>query len=181
VGDAQAWGGPPGVGLLAVRKGVRWRSPHPEPAPPEAALPAVLAAATALEAVRAEASAQQARLSALVELIRREVPRLVPDVEVVGDPQDRLPNVVTFSCLYVDGEPLLSALDARGFAVGSGSACTSSALEPSHVLAAMGVLTHGNIRVSLHRGVSAEDVERFLAVLPEVVAGVRSAAGLEGL
>ena len=180
-GDAQAWGGPPGVGLLAVRKGVRWRSPHPEPAPPEAALPAVLAAATALEAVRAEASAQHARLSALVELIRREVPRRVPDVEVVGDPQDRLPNVVTFSCLYVDGEPLLSALDARGVAVGSGSACTSSALAPSHVLAARGVLTHGTIRVSRHRGVSAEDVERFLAVLPEVVAGVRSAAGVEGL
>jgi cysteine desulfurase len=180
-GGAQAWGGPPGVGVLAVRRGVRWRSPHPDPGRPEAGLPAVLASASALEAVRVEASAEAARLSALVERIRREVPRVVPDVEVVGDPDGRVPHIVTFSCLYVDGEPLLSALDARGFAVGSGSACTSSALEPSHVLAAMGVLTHGNLRVSLHRGVSEDDVERFLAVLPEVVAGVRGASGVEGL
>ena len=57
--------------------------------------------------------------------------------------------MVTFSCLYVDGEALVGELDRRGFAVASGSACTSSTLEPSHVLAAMGVLTHGNVRVTL--------------------------------
>ena len=180
VGGAEAWGGPPGVGLLVVRKGVRWRSPSPEPGRPEAPLPAVLAAAAALEAVRAD-TAQAARLSALVDRVRAEVPRRVPDVEVVGDPVHRLPHVVTFSCLYVDGEPLLSALDARGFAVGSGSACTSSALEPSHVLAAMGVLTHGNLRLSLHPGVSDSDVERFLDTLPEVVAEVRRGLGVDGL
>ncbi|MDX6274557.1 MAG: cysteine desulfurase, partial [Frankiales bacterium] len=181
VGGAEAWGGPPGVGLLAVRKGVRWRSPHPEPTPPEASLPAVLAAATALEAVRATADEEASRLSALVDLVREQVPLRIPDVEVVGDPVERLPHVVTFSCLYVDGEPLLSALDAAGFAVGSGSACTSSALEPSHVLAAMGALTHGNIRLSLHPGVTEADVRRFLEVLPEAVAGVRRSAGVEGL
>ena len=84
--------------------------------------------------------------------VARPVAAEVPDVDVVGDPVDRLPHVLTFSCLYVEGEALLGALDARGFAVGSGSACTSSALEPSHVLAAMGALTHGNIRLALPRG-----------------------------
>ena len=89
---------------------------------------------------------------------------------MVGDPVDRLPHLVTFSCLYVDGEALVDALDRRGFGVASGSACTASTLEPSHVLAAMGVLTHGNVRVSLTRDTTEADVDGFLAVLPEVVA-----------
>ncbi len=105
----------------------------------------------------------------------------MPDVEVVGDPVDRLPHVVTFSCLYVDGESLLRELDRHGFAVSSGSACTSDSLEPSHVLAAMGALTSGNVRVSLHRGATAEQVERLLDVLPPVVAQIRRAGGAEGL
>jgi cysteine desulfurase len=62
--------------------------------------------------------------------------------------------------------------------VSSGSACTADTLRPSHVLAAMGVLTHGNVRLSLHRSSSADDVDRFLAVLPGVVARLRAEAGL---
>jgi cysteine desulfurase len=91
----------------------------------------------------------------------------------VGDPDDRLPHLVTFSCLYLDGESLVTELDRRGFAVASGSACTTSALEPSHVLAAMGALTHGNLRVSVGRETTNDDVDRFLAVLPQVVAELR--------
>jgi cysteine desulfurase len=105
----------------------------------------------------------------------------VPDVEVVGDPTDRLPHLVTFSCLYVDGEALLHALDRAGFAVSSGSSCTAATLRPSHVLAAMGVLSHGNVRVSLHRETTAEDVDRFLDVLPGLVTGLRAEAGAVGL
>jgi cysteine desulfurase len=103
---------------------------------------------------------------------------MVPGVEVVGDPVERLPHLVTFSCLYVDGEALLHALDRRGFAVSSGSSCTSSTLRPSHVLAAMGVLSHGNVRVSLHRESTAGQVDRFLAELPGLVARLRSEAGV---
>jgi cysteine desulfurase len=102
----------------------------------------------------------------------------VPDVEVVGDPVHRLPHLVTFSCLYVDGEALLHALDRRGFAVSSGSSCTSDTLRPSHVLAAMGVLTHGNVRVSLHRETTEEQVDRFLEELPGVVASLRAEVGI---
>ena len=112
-------------------------------------LPLVVAAAAALRAAAAEADREARRLSALVDEIRATVVASVPDVEVVGDPIDRLPHLVTFSCLYVDGEALLHALDRRGFAVSSGSSCTSSTLRPSHVLEAMGVLSHGNVRVSL--------------------------------
>ena len=99
----------------------------------------------------------------------------------MGDPVQRLPHLVTFSCLYVNGEALLGALDAEGFAVSSGSSCTASTLAPSHVLEAMGVLTHGNIRVSLSRTSTEADVERLLAVLPGVVARLRADAGVVGL
>jgi cysteine desulfurase len=129
--------------------------------------------------VRAEAAAENARLHALVERIRAELPRLVPEVEVVGDPVGRLPHLVTFSCLYVDGEVLLTELDRAGFAVSSGSSCTSSTLTPSHVLAAMGVLTEGNVRVSLPAGTTGAQVQRFLAVLPELVARIREPLGLD--
>jgi cysteine desulfurase len=98
-------------------------------------------------------------------------------VEVVGDPVRRLPGTVTFSCLYADGETLLHELDRAGFSVSSGSSCTSSTLTPSHVLRAMGVLSEGNVRVSLPMGTQAEEVERFLEVLPGTVAAVRGKLG----
>lgn len=72
----------------------------------------------------------------------------------------------------------MTELDRRGFGIASGSACTSSTLTPSHVLAAMGALTHGNVRVSLHRETTEADVEAFLAALPEVVGELRARIGL---
>ncbi|MFE9652282.1 cysteine desulfurase family protein [Micromonospora sp. NPDC006431] len=185
--SAHKWGGPPGVGLLVIRKGTRWESPFPADeresgrTPGVLNLPAVVAAAASLRAAAAEAAAETARLAPLVDRIRARVAAEVPDVEVVGDPVDRLPHLVTFSCLYVDGEALLHALDRRGFAVSSGSSCTSSTLRPSHVLEAMGVLSHGNVRVSLHRDTTAADVDRFLAELPGIVADLRAEAGVTGL
>ena len=182
--SARKWGGPAGVGLLVVRKGVRWRSPYPgddlyRPRPQGAAdVPAIVAAAASLRAATDEAATEAVRLSALVDRIRETVTRTVPDVEVVGDPVERLPHLVTFSCLYVDGEALLHALDRAGFAVSSGSSCTASTLRPSHVLEAMGVLSHGNVRVSLHRGTTSDDVDRFLAVLPRLVERIRAEAGM---
>lgn len=178
--SAEHWGGPV-LGLLAVRTGTRWRSPWPEDehepgAPGRVALPSVVAAAAGLQAVLAEREAEDARLRALTDRVRA-VAAALPDVEVVGDPVDRLPHLVTFSCLYVDGEALVHALDSLGFEVSSGSSCTSSTLEPSHVLVAMGVLSHGNARMSLARTTTAEDVDRFLTVLPGVIADLRAQAG----
>ncbi|GGS99764.1 aminotransferase [Planobispora rosea] len=183
--SAHKWGGPAGVGVLAVRKGTRWRSPLPEDererrrVPGFENVPAVVAAAAALRAVAAEAEREGARLAALVDRVRAEVPRLVPDVEVIGEPVARVPHIVTFSCLYVEGEALLTELDRAGFSVSSGSSCTASTLRPSHVLEAMGVLTHGNVRVSLPRGASEADVDRFLAVLPDAVRRIREEAGVK--
>ena len=179
--SARKWGGPPGVGVLAVRTGTRWRSALPPDereggrVPGAPALPSVLAAAVALQAAVAEAPAEDARLRPLVDRLRAQVPAAVPDLDVVGDPVDRLPHLVAFSSPYLNGETLLRGLDREGFAVSSGSSCSASALEPSHVLAAMGLLSHGSVRVSLHRGTSEADVDRFLAVLPRVAAEQREA------
>ncbi|MCW2679119.1 MAG: aminotransferase class [Frankiales bacterium] len=168
--SAHKWGGPRGVGVLAVRTGTRFGSPVPGDQRDTAPLPQVLAAAVGLQAAAAEAADEDARLRPLVERIRRRVAEVVPDAEVVGDPDDRLPHLVAFSSPYADGETLLRGLDREGFAVSSGSSCSASVLEPSHVLAAMGVLSHGHVRVSLHRGTTERDVDRFLEVLPRVVA-----------
>jgi cysteine desulfurase len=182
--SAHKWGGPPGVGVLVVRKNTRWRSPLPADeregrrVPGFENVPGIVAAAAALEAYRAEMDLDGPRLSALVDLVRERVPRLIDDVEVVGHPVERLPHLVTFSCLYVEGEALLTELDRLGFAVSSGSSCTADTLRPSHVLEAMGVITHGNVRVSLSRGTRAADVDRFLAVLPGAVNRLRHTAGV---
>ena len=88
------------------------------------------------------------------------------DVEVVGHPTVRLPHLVTFSVPLRRGRGAADRAGPAGFAVSSGSSCTSSTLTPSHVLVAMGVLTHGNVRLSLHRGTTGADVDRLLAVLP---------------
>ena len=178
-GSAHKWGGPPGVGVLLVRKGARWRTPFPgddrvdERVSGFENVPGALAAAAALQAVVAERDEVGRRQARLVERIRREVAQ-IPDVEVVGDPDDRLPHLVTFSCLYVDGEALVTRLDRHGFGVASGSACAASTLEPSQVLAAMGVLTHGNVRLSLTRSTTEDDVDRLLALLPGLVADLRA-------
>jgi cysteine desulfurase len=184
--SAHKWGGPPGVGVLALRRSARWRSPVPD-TEREAGrvagfenVPGICAAAAALAAVAAEAATENARLAALTDRVRAAVVRL-PDVVVLGDPDRRLPHLVTFSCLYVDGEALITELDRAGFAVNSGSSCTADTLRPSHVLEAMGVLSHGNVRVSLPRGTTESTVDGFLAVLPGVLERLRELAGARGL
>jgi cysteine desulfurase len=179
--SAHKWGGPAGVGVLAVRRGTAWSSPFPGDhgldAPGFADVPGALAAAAALQAVLAEREAVAERQFRQVARIREALAAL-PDTEVLGDPVRRLPHLVTFSCLYVAGDELVSALDRRGFAVASGSACTASTLEPSHVLAAMGALTHGNVRVSVGRDTTDADVEALCTAVAEVVTGIRRGLGL---
>ena len=168
---------PPASGVLLVRKGARWRSPFPERRPRRRARQRLRERARRPWPRRPRcrrswpSGTRSTRASARWSTGSARRSRAIPDVEVVGDPVDRLPHLVTFSCLYVDGEALVTELDRRGFGVASGSACTASTLEPSHVLAAMGALTHGNVRVSLtprHR--PRPTSTRFLAALPEVVA-----------
>lgn len=186
VGDATAWGGPR-LGVLVVRTGTRV-APHHPPTPHEGGLaldpvdvPTALAAAEAWQQTAADRVGESDEARVLVERVRAAA-AAIPEVDVVGDPRDRLPHVCTFSVLYVDGETIVDELARRGLAVASGSACTSDTLEPSHVLAAMGALTQGNVRVTLPlRSVSpdrAAAVERLCTELPDVVTTCRARLGL---
>jgi cysteine desulfurase len=177
------WGGPPGVGVMAIRKSVRWRSPvpagnregHRVPGFPN--LPAIMSAAAALEAFEAERDQADIALRQLTGQIRDRIQVIIPDSVVHGDRAHTLPHIVTFSCLYIDGEALVIDLDKAGFSVSSGSACAMDTQQPSHVLAAMGAITHGNVRVSLPRGTTQESVTEFLALLPGIVGRLRGKAG----
>lgn len=180
--SAHKWGGPAGVGVLAVRRGVRWRprgiaDERLDPrSPGYENVPAILAAAAALQDMAADAAARAKRQRVLADRLRDRI-AAIPDVELIGPPQHRLAHVVAASFLFVDGEVLVTELDRRGFAVASGSACTASSLEPSHVLAAMGVLTHGNVRVSLPVDAAEAELDAFADALTEVVAQVRARLG----
>lgn len=122
----------------------------------------------------------------------------IPDLQIHGDPRDRLPHVVGFSALYVDAEALLLELDAGGIAVASGSACAGATgvLLPrrgsaesaeadtspgtaSHVLAAIGALTSGNVRVTLPLTPAAGiDLAPLTDTLPGLISDLRAEAGL---
>jgi cysteine desulfurase len=103
----------------------------------------------------------------------------IPELVVHGHPSQRLPHLVAISVLYVEGEALLLLLDSKGIAVHSGSSCTADTQEPSHVLAAMGAITHGSVRASFLADTSEADVDRLLEVLPAAVAYLREMADLD--
>ncbi len=178
-GSAHKWGGPAGVGILVVRTGTRWRSPLPTDEAGRQAgfpdVPAAVAAATALERATAALPDTSATRGRLVAQLRRRVPALADDVSVLGPAEGRLPHLTCFTVLYADGEALVGELDRAGFAVSSGSACTADTRRPSHVLAAMGAVTHGNLRVSLPPDVTDADVAAFLEALPAAIAAARDA------
>jgi cysteine desulfurase len=186
--SAHKFGGPSGVGLLIVRDGTRWERPGPEDdrGDPRVVgprdVPGAVATAAALVARSAEMAEEAQRLRGFSEQVRRAA-AAIPDAEVHGDPDPggRLPHLVSMSFLYVDGEALLDRLGALGIAAASGSACTASSLSPSHVLEAIGALTHGNLRVSMGRDTTQDDIDRVLAALPAAVAGLRDEAGVAGL
>jgi cysteine desulfurase len=177
--------GPPGTGFLVARRHVRLRPvllgderERRRRAGMEN-LPGVAAMAAAVAARAAEAPAEDQRLAGLGERLRAGL-AAIPDVVLHGHPSERLPNLVAFSVLYVEGEALLLLLDAEGLAVHSGSSCTADPQEPSHVLAAMGAITHGSVRVSFLRDATDADVDRLLEVLPAAVADLREMADLDG-
>jgi cysteine desulfurase len=186
--SAHKFGGPDGTGLLVIRGGIRWVRPGPDDDRGDHRVsgpldvPGAVATAAALVARTSEMADESARLLAYTEQVRRAASK-IPDSQVHGDPDPagRLPHLVSMSFLYVDGEALLHRLAAREIAAASGSACTASSLSPSHVLEAIGALTHGNLRVSFGRDSGQDDVDRLLGALPGAVAELRAEAGVDGL
>lgn len=174
--SARDWAGPAGVGVLVVRRHVGWT---PEENPDRGwvsgfpDVPAAAAAATALETWLPRSEADAARAFTLTQRLRQELPGLAEGITVTGDPDDRLPHIVTFTCEGVTGESVVDELSRRGYSVASGSACTSDVRMPSQVLAAMGIPADASIRVSLPFGCTEETIDGFLAALPEALSAAR--------
>jgi cysteine desulfurase len=176
--------GPPGTGFLVVSGRARLRPvlvgderERRRRAGMEN-LPGAAAMAAAVTARVAEAPAEQDRMAALAGRLLAGLAE-IPEVVVHGDPAWRLPHLVAFSVLYIEGEALLLLLDGAGIAVHSGSSCTADTQEPSHVLAAMGAITHGSVRVSFLADATEADVDRLLEVLPAAVADLREMTDLD--
>lgn len=176
--DARSWQGPQGIGILAIKDGTSWTNPLPHldnrRTPQSASLPLTIAAAVALEQWRENEHIQQDRLRSLSRELRERVASSIDNVDIAGDLERSLPHITSFSFLYVEGEELLRRLDVAGFAVDSGSACTAEDLQPSHVLAAMGLLTHGNIRVTLHHDTTSSQVAELAEAIKTAVTALRA-------
>jgi cysteine desulfurase len=170
--------GPKGVGGLFVRKGTMLKplayGGHHERAlrPGTENVPGIAAFAQAAQLAVSEMAASVPRVAALRDRLWEGISTSIPSATRNGSVYRCLPNILNVSFAAIDGEALLLNLDLLGIAVSTGSACTAGAAGPSHVLEAMGIeprLAQSSVRFSLGRDNTAAEVERVLAVLPDIV------------
>ena len=180
------FGGPKGCGALYIRKGTKIESllhggaqERKRRAGTEN-VPAIVGLGKAIELAIEELEEEN---KTLLEMRERLIEGLlkIPRTHLNGHPTKRLANNVNVTFEYIEGESLLLLLNAKGIFASTGSACNSTALEPSHVLTACGVpheIVHGSLRLSLGRMNTPEDVDRVLEVLPEIVQKLRNMSPL---
>lgn len=174
--------GPKGVGLLYVRRGVpllaqiTGGSQEGKKRAGTENVPYIVGLAKALELAQAERPAESARLARLRDRLIDGLLTAVPDAYLTGHRTERLANHASFIVAGIEAEGMLIGLDMAGICASSGSACTSGAQEPSHVLMAMGIPRReavGHLRLSLGHANDDAHVDRLLEVLPPLVARLR--------
>jgi cysteine desulfurase len=172
--DSTSWAGPSGLGILAVSKSADWKNPLPHldgrvnPGPASLAL--IVASALAIDSWVADEKNLAAKIAAINSDIRNYISSNIPDSDLAPGGADHL---ISASFLYVNAEQLVTKLADKGYSVDSGSACSSTNMQPSHVLAALGVLTQGNIRLTIHHATTFEEVKEFLEVLSQTINELR--------
>jgi cysteine desulfurase len=173
---------PKGVGALYARKGVRLSSQlsggHHERDRRAGTenIPSIVALGRAAELAALHLESQYERTKQLRDYLEQEIVKRISDVKFNGDREHRLPNISNLSFRYIEGEGLLIALDLKGVAISTGSACSSGSTEPSPVLSAMGMTKEqirGSVRFSLSRFNTREEIDYVLNVLPEAVERLR--------
>jgi cysteine desulfurase len=179
--------GPKGMGALYIRKGTRlakfFQGGDQEKGRRASThnIPGIVGLAKALELCSSNMETEAKFQISLRDRLIKEIPEKISDVRLNGHPVQRLPNNVNFSIKYIEGESILLSLDMLGIAVSTGSACTSSSLEPSHVLLAIGLdheTAHGSVRVTMGRWTKESDIDFFLDSLPKVVHKLRAMSPL---
>jgi cysteine desulfurase len=180
--------GPKGVGALYIRKGVKI-IPLSHGGHHERNLRAgtenvagIVGLGKAVELAAIDRPAKNKRLAALRDRLYDGLKKSIDDIYLNGHPSQRLPGTVNISFRFIEGESIMLNLDLAGICVSTGSACTSGTLEPSHVLTAMGIvpeLAQGSIRFSLGEGNTAEEVDRCVSVLPDIIKRLRAMSPLK--
>ena len=175
--------GPKGIGALYVRKGTQLL-PHLTGGGQEFGLragtqnvPYIVGLAEALRLAKQERDQRIAHVKPLRDRVIGRVLEEIPDAQLTGHPENRLPNHASFVFKDVDGNLLLQLLDAAGFACSSGSACKTGNPEPSEVITSLGLSRDwalGSLRVTLGVGSTPEQIEAFLKELPSLVIRARS-------
>jgi cysteine desulfurase len=179
---------PQGVGALYVRKGTRLqplfyggRHERSRRAGTEN-VPGIVALGKAAElAVQGFERGEDKKMSGLRDRLQQGILAQVEEAGVNGDGAPRVPNTSNIYFDHIEGESMVIALDLKGLAVSTGAACSSGAIEPSHVLVAMGLRTdqaRASIRFSLGKQNTEEDIDLALALLPETVARLRELSPL---
>ncbi len=176
--------GPKGVGALYMRKGskvtrVQHGGAHERNRRAGTEnVPAIVGFGTAVALALACMEDEADRLRRLRDRLSDGLARLA-GAHLNGHPTERLPGTVSVSFEGTDSESILLALDFQGVAASSGSACTSGSLEPSHVLAAVGLppeIAAGTVRLTLGRGNTDQDVDDLLAMIPDILHALRAAS-----
>ena len=185
--SAHKFYGPKGVGALYLRKGTRIQR-FLDGGDQEKGRRAstqnttgIVGLGKAVELCRKNMLEELKFQSALRDRLIDEISRKIPEVLLNGDPKTRLPNNVNFSIKYIEGESMLLNLDLLGIACSTGSACTSTSLEPSHVLLALGLpheIAHGSLRITIGRWTKEKDIDYLLEQLPRVVDKLRAMSPL---
>ena len=174
---------PKGVGVLYVRRGVRFRplifGGHQERSRRGGTenVTSIIGLGRACEIARCNLAAESVQLAALRDRLEKGVIERIPEVRINGDLEHRLPNTSSISFEYIEGESILMLLDRLNICASSGSACTTGSLEPSHVLRAMGVpytAAHGTIRFSLSKYNTREEIDFVIESLPPIIEQLRA-------
>ena len=181
--SAHKFNGPKGAGALWIRRGTRLVSTMTGGKHERSRrggtenVPGIAGMGVAAHLGRENLAAKAAHVSALRDRLEHGILASIAGTALNGAPAPRVPNTTNISFDGIEAESLLIALDLEGFAVSTGSACSSGTLEPSHVLRAMGLATHrtqNSIRFSLGAGNTEAQVDALLAKLPSVVAKLRT-------
>ncbi|MBI4295913.1 MAG: cysteine desulfurase NifS [Chloroflexi bacterium] len=179
--------GPKGVGCLYIRKGTRLVSfihggeqERRRRASTEN-VPGIVGFGQAVEIAKKEMTEEAVRLTQLRDKLINGILEGIDHTRLNGHPTRRLPNNVNVSIEFIEGESMCLNLDLEGICVSTGSACSSTSLEPSHVLVATGLppeLAHSSLRFTLGKWTTAEEIDTVLDVLPKVVAKLRAMSPL---
>ncbi len=175
--------GPKGVGALYVRRGLKLQplqfggTQEKSLRPGTENVAGIIGMAKALELVQADREQESQRLTVLRDTLIAGIRERIPKVRLNGHTTRRLPNNVNISFMDIEGEAFILYLDAAGIYASTGSACTSTTLDPSHVILSLGLpyeVAHGSVRFSLGHSTTMKDIEYVLETIPPLVAKLRA-------